>query len=154
VVQMAWVYSPDRAIAGKTRTVYYHVSFDDTDTNSLHVTFADTAVYANRTWAIRSSFTPTARRFGTWSASTVNLGNALTLNQQGISTLIASKIGQAQTTALADFFGNAAITTLLDARFPAPAPPAVVASRWAALPPVVPVAIPPAAAAAPAAAAS
>jgi hypothetical protein len=57
----------------------------------------------------------------------VNLGNAQTLNDLGISTLIQSKIGEARTTALADFFGNAAVTALLDARVPAPAPPVVPA---------------------------
>lgn len=128
--QMKWHYSETRPVHGKNRTVYYHSSFDDADINSLHVTFADTEVYDKRSWAIRSSYTPTARTRGTWSAPDVNLGNKHSLNQQGISTLIESKISGPQAAARTDFVANATIKTALDAKFPADAPPVVLPGRW------------------------
>jgi hypothetical protein len=127
ILQPVMRYGAVVTLAGGQGSVHYHYSFNDAAIlNSLHVTFADTQNFANRTWASRSSYTPTGRAaaqdgggwLGNWGALVTQLGVIPAWGQ----ALVNAHVAAAQAAGLAAFHGNAAITALLNAAYPPPVP--------------------------------
>lgn len=113
--QLAPVFGGNNTLTGSKGTVHWHYLYDDTDTNSLHITIGDNRNYNARTWASRKNYTPTGRGTGTWSGW---------VNNHGKTPAWAKELARdgGETDAAGAFHADNQISTLLNTRFPVVAP--------------------------------
>jgi hypothetical protein len=111
-LQLKQVFGAMRELQGTAGLMHYHHLFDDTNLDSLHVTFADARGYSARTWALRTRYT----QADGWADLAVEFGAP----PAWARSLAESRLGEARAAALADFRTNASISALLAAARPAP----------------------------------
>lgn len=124
VLQARNVFGANQTLESGDGNVHYHYLYDDTDINSMHVTFADNRNYNNRTWASRSSYTPTGYDWqenapiGDWDDLDTQLGEM----PEWATNVINENLAAAQNSALEAYTADQNIRTRLRNQYPQPEP--------------------------------